>query len=218
MTHETILPRLAAPRAAWFFRAARARTAAPLLLAALAACGSDNPAGPDGADAPSSVSFVYGGSSNQGTVNGAYQAAGDPSLLTAPITQTWALGQRVSGETLLRVGSNVARGAQQQADFAWVTIPRLTVGTVPINGTCPGEDCAGVFLALAVSTDVAVSQARYSCALNEGTIRVASISGDRARGTFSGTGSCLAAPGYVDLDQFTITNGTFDVKLIDVPS
>ena len=191
------------------------RSAALLLMAALAAC--DNPAG-SGEPATSSVSLVYGGSNSQGTINGRYEAEGEPAFPTAPITQTWALGQRVSGQTLLRVGSNVARTSENTADFAWVTIPRLTVGNVPILGTCPGEDCAGVSLALVVSTNVAVSQARYSCALDEGTIRVTSISDGRAKGTFSGTGSCLAAPGFQDLDQFTITDGTFDVKMIDVPS
>jgi hypothetical protein len=217
MTHATVLPHPVAPHAARFARtAALARKAAPVLLAALAACGDSD--GPTGSATPSSVHLRYGGSSNQGTVNGSYQAEGDPALAVPPITQTYALGQRVAGETTLRVVSNVARGAQQQADFSWVTIPRLTVGSVEITGTCPGEACAAVSLALEVSTSAAVSQARYSCALDSGTIRITEISGSRAKGTFSGTGSCLGGPGTEDLDQFTITDGTFDVKVIDVPS
>ena len=216
MTHATVLSHPAAPRAARFARtAALARAAAPLLLAALAACGGD---GPTGSSGQSSVHLRYGGSGNQGTINGTYQAEGDPSLTLPPITQTYALGQRVTGQTTLRVVSNVARSTQQTADFSWVTIPRLTVGSVAINGTCPGEDCAAVSLALEVSTSVAVSQAKYSCALDNGTIRITEIGDGRAKGTFSGTGRCLGRPGTEDLDQFTITDGTFDVKVIDVQS
>ncbi|HLM66600.1 MAG TPA: hypothetical protein VK358_03690, partial [Longimicrobium sp.] len=162
--------------------------------------------------------FAYGGSSPQGQISGTYQAEGDPSLTVPPITQTFALGQRVAGETTLRVLSNVARSTQQQADFATITIPRLTVGRVDIVGTCPGETCASVFLALEVSTSAAVSQARYSCALDAGTIRINSITGTRAQGTFEGTGRCIGRPGTADLDQFSITGGTFDVNVINVPS
>jgi hypothetical protein len=190
--------------------------AAPLLLAALAACG-DGPTG-SGESGPSSIRFTYAGSGPQGVVQGTYQAEGDPALPVAPITQTFALGQRVSSESTLRVMSNVARSAAQTADFAWVIIPRLTVGTEPIEGTCPGELCAGVTLALEISTNVSFDQAKYSCALDSGTIRITSLSGGRAKGTFSGTGSCLGQPETEDLDEFIITGGTFDVKVIDVPS
>jgi hypothetical protein len=211
MTNSTILFRPAAPRAARL-----ARMVAPLLLAALAACGDSD--GPTESSEPSSTRFVYGGSSAQGTVGGTYQAEGNPSFAGSQITQTFALGQRVAGQTTLRVLSNVARNTQQQADFAIVTIPRLTVGRVDIVGTCPGETCAAVSLALEVSTSAAVSQARYSCALDAGTIRITSISGTRAQGTFEGTGRCIGRPGTADLDQFSITGGTFDVNVIEVPS
>lgn len=215
MAHETILPRPAAPRAARFARAAR--TALPLLLAALAACG-DDPAGPVESDPPSSVRFVYGGSSNQGTIQGSHRAEGDPLLAVAPITQTFALGQRVASKGLIRILANVARGTEHEADWATITIPRLTVGSVDINGTCPGKECAAVSLGLDIETDVAFSQARYSCALDEGTLRITSVSDGRAKGEFSGTGSCLAGPGYQDLTQFSIASGTFDVKVIEVAS
>jgi hypothetical protein len=193
-----------------------ARGAVPLLLAALAACGD----GPTGSDetGPSSIRFTYSGSGPQGTVQGTYQAEGEPSFPVPPITQTYALGQRVSRESTLRVISNVAHAQQQTADFAWVTIPRLTVGSAPIEGTCPGETCASVTLALEVATNLSVDQAKYSCHLDSGTIRITSISDGRAKGTFSGSGSCLGEPGTEDLEGFSITGGTFDVKVIGVPS
>jgi hypothetical protein len=216
MTNTTLLSRPAA-HASRFARTAARLTAAPLLLAALAACGEggDDGIGP-GNTGPSNVAFGYTGSGPQGSIQGTYQALGDPDRLVPQLTQTYALGQRVAGEGVLRVMSNVARPGQR-ADFSWVIIPRLTVGSVTIDGTCPGETCAAVSLAIDVSA-VGVSQARYSCALDSGTIRIFSISDGRAVGEFSGTGSCIGAPGTEDLDEFIISGGTFDVKVIDVPS
>lgn len=215
MTNTTILPRPTAPRVARFARtAALARAAAPLLLAALAACGDDND--PVGASAPNTVRFTYAASGPTEGVEGDYNAVGDPDRAVPPLTQTYALGRRDPGEGLLEVVSNVAY-PQQEADFVTITIPRLTEGSVAIDGTCPGELCPGVSLGLELSTAVAVSQARYSCALETGTIRVASIRDNRMKGTFSGTGSCIGAPGYEDLDEFSITGGTFNVKVVDVP-
>lgn len=215
MTNTTLRSRPAA-RAGRFARMAARLTAAPLLLAALAACGEgDDGIGP-GNTGPSSVAFGYTGSGPQGSIQGTYQAMGDPDRLVPQLTQTYALGQRVASEGVLRVTSNVAR-AGQRADFSWITIPRLTVGAVAIDGTCPGETCAAVSLAIDVSS-VGVSQAKYSCALDSGTLRIFSIREGRAVGEFSGTGSCLGAPGTADLDEFSISGGTFDVKVIDVPS
>lgn len=110
----------------------------------------------------------------------------------------------------------MAQPAQQTADFAGVVIPRVSAGSVEIDGMCPGELCPEVSLALEVRTDDVFDQARYSCSLEDGTIRIESISGGRAKGTFSGTGRCTGQPGTEDLDEFAITGGTFNVKVIDV--
>lgn len=190
-----------------------ARLAAPLLLAALAAC-DDNPAGSGGTPV-SNVHVVYGGSNNQGTtVDGTYEARGEARAGTAPILQTYALGQRFADDGHILVLSNVKHGGADVADFTWITIPRLTEGSVAIDGICPGENCAAVSLALEVGT-VGVSQAKYSCSLDAGTIRVRAVTETRVKGDFSGTGFCIGAPGTADLDQFSIAEGTFDVVLID---
>lgn len=208
MTNATTRSRPAAPR--------RARTAVlSLLVAALAACG-DDPSGPG--DGAGSTRFSFRGTGPVGTVEGIYDAEGAPSFPVPPVTQTYALGQRISGEHTLRIVSNVAYSAQQTADFAWVTIPRLTVGSVQIDGICPGESCASVKVALQVSTAGTFDQAKYSCDLYDGVIRINSISEGRATGTFSGTGRCLGEPGTEDLDSFAVTGGTFDVRVIEVPS
>lgn len=218
MTHATIPSRPAAPRAGRLARTAARLAATPLLLAALAACSDDDGIGPGENGQPSNIAFAYSGSGPEATIQGTYQAMGDPPRTGPLITETFALGQRVASKGALRVMSNAAQPAQSTANFAQVTITRLEVGSVAINGTCPGETCNGVSLAIEVSTNVAVSQARYSCALETGTIRITSIRNGRAQGDFTGTGSCLGRPGTADLDQFSITGGTFDVKVIDVVS
>lgn len=187
-----------------------ARMAAPLLLAALAAC--DNPAG--GGETVSNVQIVYGGSSNQGTVNGRYEARGEARTGTPPLQQTYALGQRYTDDAHIQVVSNRKHDGDV-VDFAWITIPRLTAGAVTIDGICPGETCAAVSLALEVGT-TGVSQAKYSCSLDSGTIRITSVTETRVKGDFSGTGFCIGAPGTPDLDQFSVAEGTFDVRLIDI--
>lgn len=190
-----------------------ARVAALPLLAALAAC-DNNPAG--GGETVSNVHVVYGGSNHQGTtLNGRYEARGEARAGTAPIQQTYALGQRFTDDGHILVLSNVKHGGEDVADFTWITIPRLTEGSVTIDGICPGENCAAVSLALEVGT-VGVSQAKYSCSLDAGTIRVTAVTETRVKGDFSGTGFCIGAPGTADLDQFSIAEGTFDVVLIDV--
>lgn len=189
-----------------------ARVAAPLLLAALVAC--DNPAGSGGGETVSTVWMVYGGSSNQGTVNGTYEARGEARTGTPPLQQTYALGQRYVDDGYIQVMSNRTHEGDA-ADFTWITIPRLTEGSVTIDGTCPGETCAAVALALEVGA-TGVSQARYSCSLDAGTIHITSVTETRVKGDFSGTGFCIGGPGTTDLDQFSIAEGTFDVKLIDV--
>ncbi|HYW10596.1 MAG TPA: hypothetical protein VE871_01535 [Longimicrobium sp.] len=132
--------------------------------------------------------------------------------------QTFAIGQRVSRESTLRVMTNWFHDAQGTADFAGVTIPRLTEGAVAIDGICTGESCAGVTLALEVQTGGVFDQAKYSCHLYDGTVRINSISNGRATGTFSGTGRCTGQPGTANLDEFRITGGTFDVNVMDVAS
>lgn len=216
MTNHATLASRPAARAGRLARTAGRLTAAPLLLAALAACGNDDVGTGPGDTRPGSVAFGYSGAGPEGEVRGIYQVLGDPDLAAAPLTQTYALGQRVERQGVLRVMSNVVRPGQR-ADFAEITIPRLAVGQIDIDGTCPGESCAGVSLAIDVSA-VGVSQAKYSCALDRGTIQVHLIREGRAEGQFSGTGSCIGAPGTADLEEFVISGGTFDVTVIDVPS
>jgi hypothetical protein len=51
-----------------------------------------------------------------------------------------------------------------------------------------------------------------ACTLTAGTLKLTEYSEDRAKGTFSGTGTCFHTPGE-EPDAFTVTNGSFDVAI-----
>lgn len=187
-----------------------ARIAAPALVAALAAC-DGGPTDPQPSAGASTVRFAYEGSGAEGVVSGAYEATGDPRA--GQSRQTFAIGQRYRGAGAIQVVSDLQRPGDV-SDFAWVVIPRLDAGTLAIDRACGTDYCPGVFFALEVKNTHG-SQARYSCTLESGTVRVTSISATRVAGEFSGTGACIGAPGTADLEQVSVAGGRFDVKLID---
>lgn len=213
MIHHPIAARRAPVRRAGLSDNARlARIAAPvLLLAALAACGGENPTGAGEPQADSSIRFDFSGSGPDVVLQGTYEAQGAPRPGTDLIDQTYAMGHRYAGAGAIQVMSNRKRDGGT-ADFAWVTLPRLSAGAVSVDRSCGTDTCPGVLLALEVGSAHG-SQARYSCSLEAGTLRITSISSSRAKGEFSGTGICVGAPGTDDLPDFRITNGQFDVKL-----
>lgn len=201
-THQTASSRPA--------RLVRAVALAPALLAApaaLAACESSTEPG----TGPSRIGFTYVGTGAEGTIQGTYSAESDFVVGRSQLTQTFAIGHRYAAA--VGVISNVARSAGL-SDNTSLTIPRLTVGSVSIDPACETDYCAEVFLGLELPSAEG-SQAKYSCSLQAGTLRITAISDMRARGDFSGTGVCIGAPGTEDLEEFRITGGTFDVKVIE---
>jgi hypothetical protein len=56
----------------------------------------------------------------------------------------------------------------------------------------------------------------FFCALTSGTIVLTEVSSSRAKGTFSGSGSCVAGGGGAS-SAFSVSNGTFDVALVAPP-
>lgn len=192
--------------------AALARIALPVLLAALAAC--DGLGDPGAAQGPSTIRFTYSGSGPGGAVQGAYQAEGDYQVGTAPLRQTFALGHRYRPAGAVDVMSNVYRASAGASDAVHVTITRLTPGSVPVDRLCDADFCPGVSLALELP-NVNGAQARYSCSLQAGRVEITSIREDRMQGRFSGTGSCTGAAGTQDLEEFSISGGEFNVKLMD---
>ena len=97
-------------------------------------------------------------------------------------------------------------------------MPRQAKGDYSIDEQgCPRfnyDRCSGVFVALDIRNDVNASQARFSCTLQSGSIRISSVSSAHVVGEFAGVGSCITYQGEV-VDGFQLVNGQFDVALRD---
>jgi hypothetical protein len=209
MTIQTFARR-ARVRAAGF-AGSTIRIAAALLLAALAACSDST--GPGGQADASRIDITYSGSGPDGVLQGTYAAQGDPRLGSDPIGQTYAVGQRAVELGVIEVVSGRRHG--NEVDVAFVTIPLLQVGTVQIDRDCDADACAAVLLALDMGLAQG-SQARYSCVLHTGTVRITALTDERVRGDFTGTGACFGREEGEQIEDFSISAGTFDVKLMDV--
>jgi hypothetical protein len=187
-----------------------------LALGVLALSGCGDAVGPDESGEPSSLSFSYEGAGTGGTISGTYRVEAEPDPRVELGSQSYAMGRRVRSAGALVAMSGLQRG-DALSDFVWVTIPRLSSGSAAVQRDCGASYCPEIFVALEVRNEHG-SQAKYSCSILEGTVRITGISEHRASGEFSGTGTCLGAPGATDMEQFSITDGRFDVKLRDVQS
>jgi hypothetical protein len=180
------------------------------LLRATLATAITAAAGCGGADAPTvpttpvpEIAFTYGG-----PVAGSWRAAGHLNTSTAAHT-TWAAGKRQGGNLMMQ--ANLVR-PDGKHDWIIITLTRTTAGTQAVDPACGASTCPEVWIAYGLKNEHG-AQADQSCWLESGTLRLDEIGAGRARGTFSGTGSCLAADGTPG-DDFTVTGGTFDVALI----
>ena len=162
------------------------------LLAVVAACGDGT--GPGGLSG--SLSFSY-----SGVTSGTFSASGSVGVLD-PFGSTWAAGVRDETNQSLSVAANVARPSDR-SDDAVIAFPQLTPGTVTIaNG-------AGIAITFGMTQS---GTATWACDVTSGSVTVTTLSGTRARGTFSGTGTCFNDSGASG--AFTVTNGTFDVPAV----
>jgi hypothetical protein len=161
------------------------------LLAIAAGCGDGTGPG----SLTGNLSF-----SHSGATTGTFSASG--SLLTEdPLTGTWAAAARDDANQMVAIAANVGR--PNSFDDIVIDFPQLTPGSVTIaNG-------AQVLITFGQTESGTVT---WSCDLTSGSVVVTSLSDGRARGTFSGTGSCLPASGSPV--GFTVTNGSFDVPLL----
>jgi hypothetical protein len=118
----------------------------------------------------------------------------------------------------MQVGSAKARTAGRY-DYVAMYIPILSVGTVNIDPPeCDmffTENCAWLFFE--VNFSHLDANWDFNCYLEAGTIAVTAISSTRMTGTFQGTGTCLAGENNASSD-FSISNGTFDVAVVNPPS
>lgn len=158
-----------------------------------------------------SMSFTYSGGGG-----GTFTASGNaPSFSAPPPTgTTWAGGYIEAGEMFLG-GSRPRTGGL--VDVALLRIGRTTTGSESIDANCDIDGivpCTGMFLFLNFNGDGDTGD--FFCALTSGTIVVASVSGSRAQGTFSGAGQCLTGTGGAS-SQFIVSSGEFDVALVAAP-
>jgi len=175
-------------------------------LLALAAC-SDGPAHSGAGDA-SWASFSYAGPRS-----GSFEVRADPDPGRFPLSQTFAFGVRRPDDDGITIQSVLQRPGGR-ADWMTIEIPTRTAGVVSIDSeSCPAWEsaCPNVFVAFDLPTGEN-GTALYSCQLGTGTLRLTSVTSERAAGEFSGTGKCFVE-GSDDEPPFTITGGRFDVKL-----
>ena len=179
---------------------------ASVLFAALSCSSSTEP------NVFGSVSFTYtaGG-------GGSFNVAGNAPALggTAPTAVSWALGYTENGEAFIaaskpRSGTNV--------DMAILRIQRTSVGTETIDPVCDEDGtvaCSTLVLFLNFNGNGDTGD--FFCGLTSGSIVVTEISSTRAKGTFSGSGNCVAGTGGSS-SAFAVTGGTFDVAMVTPPA
>jgi hypothetical protein len=163
------------------------------LLAVVAGCSDGTGPGRFGG----TLSFNH-----SGATSGTFSASG--SLLEGdPQTTNWVAGVRDEVAEAIAIAARVARPGE--VDDIVIDFPQVGPGTVTIaNG-------AGIIVAFGQTES---GDVEWSCTLTSGSVTVASVTNERARGTFSGSGSCVSETGASA--AFTVTNGTFDAPLVDV--
>ena len=156
-----------------------------------------------------SLSLTYTGAGG-----GTFSASGDAPSLTAPPTGTsWAVGYMQAGETHV-AGSAPRSGGR--VDLAILRLERTTAGSVSIDPACNidgSASCTGMELLLNFNGNGDTGD--FFCALTSGTIVLTEVS-SRAKGTFSGSGNCIAGTGGA-VTAFSVITGSFDVALVAPP-
>ena len=182
---------------------------AAVLVSFAAACG-ETPSGPGENPAAGEVRFSY--ASANSTLTGTFQAKGAP-LPTGGVDREWAAGTRTEDPDQVLAFGIVPRSGGSY-DQVSVRFPASGVGTYPASASCEGDHCAGVTLSLGNSTGGIPT---WVCASVAGSVEVTSGAGGRVRGRFSGTLHCYspAAPGQQPV--LSLTDGTFDVAVIELP-
>lgn len=186
-----------------------------LLLAALAlaavGCVGDPTAPGRGNDDDAWVAFEY-----DGPLAGRFTAEGAPDRALPALGQTYAYALRYERFDGVEVSAVRRRGAGL-ADVVDLTIPSPRERSYLVDDfACARWDtsCPGIFVAFDLPTSGSAQEARWSCTVQRGTIRVSRMTSRRVSGTFSGTASCTGRDGEW-LDGLRVRDGEFDVPLDD---
>lgn len=153
---------------------------------------------------PSHLQFSY-----SGAASGTYDATVQVPSVNASLTE-WAYGQRVLSSGTLRITSQKLADAGKHYDLVF-DIERLTEGSSTMN-VCGPHACTVFWFTLGVP-DTGEGFELF-CELTAGTATLTEIEPTRARGTFSGTGTCSAMGDGQPEIPLTVTDGTFDVQLL----
>lgn len=144
--------------------------------------------------------------SHSGATSGTFSASG--SVLAAdPQAVDWAAGVRDDQSQSIAIAAHIPR-ANNTSDEVAIEFPQLTTGTVNIANN-------GAHVAMAFGQPQSGTPT-WSCALTSGSVVLTSLSSTRASGSFSGTGTCTGSTGGPT--AFTVTEGSFDVPLVDAGS
>jgi hypothetical protein len=180
----------------------------PLLAGAVFAAGCSDKGSPMDPDEGTigSMSYAY-----EGDITGSFSASGRVPA-TSPEGKTWAFAMREgnSGPMLVEASRQLQNN---RYDHTLLAIHGSAPGTYAINGDCGEEDCTGVLVFFGMETGDDADFDRM-CTLSSGSITVASASNGRARGSFSGEGTCIGFAGdEMMLESFSVRNGQFDTPL-----
>lgn len=181
-----------------------------LLLASVVVLAASSCSDPSAPEAHGTVAFSYTGAGG-----GSFSASGNAPDFDGPQPQrSWAAGFMQQGQTHV-IGSRHRSGVL--VDLALLRFERTTPGSESIDPSCniDGDaSCTGMEMFLNFNGDGDTGD--FFCAMSSGTIILTEVSGSRARGTFSGTGSCVAGTGGSPA-AFSVSSGTFDVALVPAP-
>lgn len=178
----------------------------PLVIAAFAAACSDdgNGTGVDLGELSGSVSFSFqGGGADAGNFRAEGQVPSNGAL------GNWAGGIRTSADDSASIGITGSTKSGSDYDMMTLVIEGITTGDYSFSEEC-GTHCAygAVVFDLAAQGD----DTSRVCTFTSGEVHLTSITSTTAKGTFSGTGTCVAN-GQLEDEEFRVNGGTFDVKV-----
>ena len=157
-----------------------------------------------------SLAFTYTGAGG-----GTFSASGDAPPSSGPPTGTsWAAGYLQANQSFL-AGSTPRSGVL--IDLAILRAERTTPGSESIDSVCNidgSASCTGMNFYLNFNGDGDTGD--FFCGLTSGTIVLTEVSSSRAKGTFSGGGTCFDGTGGGS-EASEVSNGAFDVALIAPP-
>jgi hypothetical protein len=177
-------------------RAFRRLTVLPLLAVTGLAlgCGSDSAAPVDPGGGEGALSFTF-----TGTSSGSFSASGPMHGQS----EAWAAALR-EGNALDIRAFRARSSSRGDVAFLWLEDP--TPGTYSIANDEAWFD----FI-----TNTTASWTAYDreCWLENGSVVVTAVAGQRIQGTFSGAGECLTFDW--DSEPFSVASGQFDVPIVD---